>query len=345
MKPVTIQDISNKLSISRNTISRVLNGKAGVLPQTQELIIKTAKEMGYYKLKASVANSVSDAKGVYGSKVILMLTMKDDSKGFCSSITSGAYEEFLNTPYSLVYGEVKVLGDGTVSMPSIVTSGTVDGIIVVNVKNETAIKEIVNLKVPKVYYDSLIGYTPSILNGDVICVDGVDSIKRITQHMFNSGCENIAFIGDIHSSKSAYDRWQGFCIAHEEIGMSVDKSLCFTSDPYRFSKRQSIEDVLSTLSCVPDAIVCIDDQIAGAVIATMQVKNPRLYENVMVSGHGDIEYTSFTKQYFTTASVSNEYIGKRIASQIIWRIKESERIYEEIRVFATVQFRKNSENR
>ena len=52
---VTIQDIANALHLSRNTVSKALNGKH-VPIKTRNAVINTAIEMGYkgYKIVATV---------------------------------------------------------------------------------------------------------------------------------------------------------------------------------------------------------------------------------------------------------------------------------------------------
>ena len=43
----TIQDIAHELNISRNTVSKALNGKGGVSEETKRLIFEKAREMNY----------------------------------------------------------------------------------------------------------------------------------------------------------------------------------------------------------------------------------------------------------------------------------------------------------
>ena len=45
-KKVVMQDIADRLNISRNSVSQALSGKDGVSEETRRKIIKTAEEMG-----------------------------------------------------------------------------------------------------------------------------------------------------------------------------------------------------------------------------------------------------------------------------------------------------------
>lgn len=51
-RKITMQDIADKLGISKNSVSQALSGKSGVSEETRQLIEQTAKELGYvYKSK------------------------------------------------------------------------------------------------------------------------------------------------------------------------------------------------------------------------------------------------------------------------------------------------------
>ena len=68
-KNITIQDIANELGLSRNTVSKALNG--GHLPEkTKTLVINKAKEMNYKNL------NVSEAKIKQNNYKILLLSGK-----------------------------------------------------------------------------------------------------------------------------------------------------------------------------------------------------------------------------------------------------------------------------
>ena len=60
-KTVTIQDIANTLGLSRNTVSKALNGKH-VPVKTRNAVISAAIEMGYkgYKMAATSEGSLGE---------------------------------------------------------------------------------------------------------------------------------------------------------------------------------------------------------------------------------------------------------------------------------------------
>ncbi len=72
-KSVTIQDIANTLGMSRNTVSKALNGKH-VPVKTRNAVISAAIEMGYkgYKLASTSEGSLGHRRFVILSTRLLM---------------------------------------------------------------------------------------------------------------------------------------------------------------------------------------------------------------------------------------------------------------------------------
>ena len=63
MKYVTIKDVAKKLNISISSVSRAFNDKYDIKKETKELILKTAKEMGYQP--NPIAKEINTTKKLY----------------------------------------------------------------------------------------------------------------------------------------------------------------------------------------------------------------------------------------------------------------------------------------
>ena len=49
LKRVTMQEIADACGLSRNTVSKVFNGRGSVPEPTKDLVIAKARELGYYQ--------------------------------------------------------------------------------------------------------------------------------------------------------------------------------------------------------------------------------------------------------------------------------------------------------
>lgn len=61
MKKVTMQDIADRLNITKNSVSQALGNKNGVSEQTKLAVFKMADELGY-KYKREIAREVVKEK-------------------------------------------------------------------------------------------------------------------------------------------------------------------------------------------------------------------------------------------------------------------------------------------
>ena len=58
-KKIRLQDIADKLNISRNTVSKALNNTGVISEETKNKVLQTAIEMGYKQFSYIQANSSS----------------------------------------------------------------------------------------------------------------------------------------------------------------------------------------------------------------------------------------------------------------------------------------------
>ena len=68
---VTMQDIADACGLSRNTVSKVFNGRGSVPQNTRNIILKKAEELGYKAIPNENAFKQSSS-----GKVIALLTNK-----------------------------------------------------------------------------------------------------------------------------------------------------------------------------------------------------------------------------------------------------------------------------
>lgn len=348
MNHVTVQDIADRLGLSRNTISKVLNGKTGVLPETQNLILKTAKEMGYYKFKPALLSgtpfpSEPNAPAAEEHRMILLLTTKGKYNTFWDSMASGVYEEFAKHSYSFIYGEATVGDDGSVEFPAILAQGMIDGIVVMNVYEPLLIDKIAQLHLPTVYYDTVVDKEPVDIGGDILVSDGIYAMREMTKHLLQNGAEKICFIGDMSAGMSIHDRWQGFVSAHSQMDRPLLPELCLTKDDTYFLNKKNLAAAVDRLPAMPDAFVCANDGIAHALIQHLRAHSVRVPRDVKICGYDDLPTSTLMHPYLTSAKVPNGMLGKRIAQALLTRIRDKDKPFELVRIYPNLQFRESTE--
>jgi DNA-binding LacI/PurR family transcriptional regulator len=77
--------------------------------------------------------------------------------------------------------------DSTYTLPSFLTDGTVNGMIVLNVYDDALIKMLASLNLPKVFMDTSTTIPFAQLNGDLLLIEGRSSVAQITESIIAQG--------------------------------------------------------------------------------------------------------------------------------------------------------------
>src|SRR5690606_26493842 len=69
----------------------------------------------------------------------------------------------------------------------------------------------------------LIDHEDELLSLDSIFADNYEGIYRLTKQLLSSGRKKVAFVGNIHYSRSFYDRFLGYRAALEEYSFRLGR--------------------------------------------------------------------------------------------------------------------------
>lgn len=341
MKIVSIKEIAEHLGLSRNTVSKVLNGKPGVLPETEEKIIRAAQQLGYNKLSSELLQKLEPAAPaqppVQPGGQIVLLTNGENVNSFWSGIISGVYSALSGSGYSLIYSEIRP-GQHHL-LPEILYEGKVDGLIVTDLYDLEIWKAIRKTGIPTVFLDSPVNISDEYAGGDIVLTEGIISVKELTGRLIADGAKKLAFVGDITGCQTMFDRWCGFYQAMMEAGMKLEERFLFTSSPDHFYGEETIRNLLESMTELPDAIVCANDHIARIVIRELRAWNIQVPQQVCVSGFDN----SPGDPIVTSVAVNYPELSKRLVRQLFWRMQEKRASREIVRIRTEVIYRESTQ--
>lgn len=338
---ISMQEIAEKIGVSRNTVSKVLNNKEGVSDAVRKSILQTASEMGYPKLPANIEET---GRVLSGQKNISVLVTNPEFSQYWMHLLNAIANELNKTGYNLIYNYIYNNGQGTDNVSEIIDAGNFAGIIVINVYDSSIIKKIAGAGLPTVYSDIPMSVTCSEAKGDIILFEGQHSIAKITEHMLSQGIKKIGFIGDITYARTIYERWLGFQLEVLNYGIKLDMDYCLIKGvSNHFYNPGEVEQSLSQLKNLPDAFVCANDVIAYMAIKYFESKGIRVPEDMIVSGYDNIKESIINDNRLTTVEANVEYLGKCLVRQLFDLIKDPSRPYETVFIETNTIFR-NSTN-
>lgn len=343
IKKVTIQEISETMGLSRNTVAKALTNSDIVAYETREAVVRKAWEMGYSKFDVSLLEAFNIVSDNEKSKTVLVLARREMSL-FWNSIIVGISEELKNFDSKMRIDFVSAEDEENGVIPSDIRDG-IDGIIMMSVFTPKFTEQILKLKIPVVSLDRPYGRFKQPQNFDAVMCEGRESVAAITSSLIDLGMKKIGFIGNITYCESLYQRYQGFRESMNEHNLAIDDRIVFTSHQPEMYSIAEVEKIVNDFPYLPDGIVCCNDDVALKVIKAYMKKGIRSPRDFAITGFDNEEVLTNSDPKLTTVSVKNHMLGKRLVQQLMWRIQNPDLPYETVMISTKPLYRGSSNHR
>ncbi len=338
MKRAKIQDIADSLQVSRVTVWKVFNNKEGVSEDMRRKVLECAAKMNYQPSK----NQEIDLPVLVKKQTLVSVVVsRPETSAFWVKIIHQLAEEFSNSGIGLMYTYLPEQRSEGYVLPESLTDGSLQGVIIMNVYDKGMLQLLNKLSLPKVFLDIVNDMPMDSLKGDLLLLEGRDSIREIVINMITKGRRHIGFIGDIKYAKTNMERYEGYVSAMNQYGLPIDPKICYTGSMTLNTYADTIEGFMSNLTQMPDAFVCVNDHAANILVQYLGSHGYRVPEDVYVSGYDDNNEFNYTKN-LTTVQVNNSLIGKRLAKQLLYRMSNMEDPYEVTYVRPNVIYRNST---
>lgn len=182
-KSVSMQDLADKLGISKVTVSKALNGKDGVGEELKEKIFALARESGY----------VLPDYGKRKSKKVGIIMSPRFSSGDEGKFYMAMYERII---YELQRASCSsiMISPTTATLPSdmntIQTRGLFDGLIFLGILDKGVREQIAQIDLPKVYVDIY----DRTHKSDSVITENIYSSYELTNYLIQQGHTDIGFV-------------------------------------------------------------------------------------------------------------------------------------------------------
>lgn len=312
---VTIQDIADTLNLSRNTVSKALNGK-NVPARTRNAVLNAAIEMGYkgYKLAASSDAAMGQKRFVILSTRLLL------NINYYILVLRGMEENLLDYDVDLV--QFRITNQESFSKFKHYLSGSkVDGIICMEFFEPKYIAELLEFETALVFLDFPI-YT-SALRGkyDIILPESQDVIRNFCMDMIReNNCQTFGFVGDYLHCRSFYERFTGMREALFFSSIPVDLRYSILNDDSMPYNAETLTREVSKLPVLPDCFVAANDAIAIYLLKALKNLKISVPKDVKVIGFDNVADAKNCTPPLTSVNVNKSLLGKRIISLLLDRI-------------------------
>ena len=323
----TIKDVANALGMSRNTVSKVLNGKNGVSPKTEKLVLEKARELQYpFDDAVPAAKDFQLPRPVDEKGFILFLTKTSvNYSDFWINVMKGIESVLKEYHYELVLGIMDNQDIETLRFPNTINSNDIRGIILVELCDLKICEAVLEYRLPTVTIDMPREYEKLLGKMDIITMENKLPIRLLVNSLIQKGCTKFAFAGDLTSSNVGYGfqaRYDALCETLAENGLSLLRESCFLCETDQlFLNSTYMIDKIRNLSVLPEVYICGNDWTAIQLSNSLQFLGYKIPDDISIIGFDNINASKKMVPSLTTIHTYKEYLGIAAANCILNRIQ------------------------
>lgn len=327
IKRVTMQDIADKCGLSRNTVSKIFNGRGNVPDETKQLVYTVAKELGYSQPLDFSDDSTLTANTPSLSIAVLSQT-NPMHHNFGSFFITAFTDQICRAGYTVRMYEISADEMSSCILPPNISPENTAGILCIELFDQKYLTSICELGLPTIIVDGYRNITRSLLPFDVITMENIAASVVIAKKMLENGAQTIGFVGDINHCNSFNERWQGYCLALKEGGVKIDRSVSILdSDDHPYGDVNWLESKLDKMPYIPDAFFCANDFLALQITAALKRRGLTIPKDIMVSGFDNSPESTIVEPGLTTAQIYSSEMGIAAADLLRARILNPNRSY------------------
>ena len=281
MGQITLKDIAKALNLSPSTVSRAMRNHPAISKKTQMLVQKYAKAHKYKPnlLALQLRTNKNNTIGVIVPEIVHY---------FFSTVLDGIQQEAEKEGYNILITHSNEDYEREVRSVETLLEARVCGVLIWQSKTTEKfnhLQGILDSDVHLIFFDRIC----TGINTDKVVVDDYAGSFNAVEHLIESGCTRIAYLGSTPQLPISNNRRMGYEDALIKHRLVVDKNLMKVCDTVEMAK-EVIPKMLKE-EIVPDAFFCINDEVGASCI--------QIAKSLGYDVPGDISVCGFTNSYIT----------------------------------------------
>ncbi len=305
---ISIREVAAAARVSVATISRVLNSKGPIHPDTRRRVLEVVADLGYVphsgarslstRQTSSVGVILPDVYGEFFSELIRGIDLGAKRAGY-HLLVSGSHSD---------PAEVDALLRAL--------HGRVDGLIVMaSTRNAGAIR--IPPGVPAVF----LGDSPASGSHPSMRVDNAGGARAVADHLLDLGHRRIAVVSGSAENSDSEARLAGFRAALSGRGVDLDPELIVSGD-FREESGRAAALALAKLENRPTAIFAANDAMAIGCLSALRELGLSVPEDVALAGFDDVPIARYLSPPLTSVRVAIAEMGERAMARLLAGLEE-----------------------
>ncbi|RCX16545.1 LacI family transcriptional regulator [Anaerobacterium chartisolvens] len=316
-----LKRVAEHLGISVSTVSRVVNGKDRVSPETRAAVLAALESLNYQP------NEIARSLKAQTSKAIGII-VPDITNTFFASVIKGVESTTRKNNYSAVICNSDGDAKREEEYLKLLLKKQITALVIATVSEDVSIfKTYKDFGIPVVFIDNLPKMKTKF---DFVTIDNVEASYRLTKHIISLGHKSIAAISGPVSESTGSERLQGFKKAMQESGLEI-KPEYFRQGSFQLETGYGIAKKMFQQQESPTALFVANNMQAYGALHALRECGLRVPEDVALVCFDAVDKTGLMVPEMTTMVQPAEKIGE-LAGEIISRklSKTDLQIYENI---------------
>lgn len=309
--PVTINDLSQQLGLSRSTVSKALNDRGDVSLVTKRRVRQAAKALDYQP--SSAARNLRRQRT---EKIGLVLNypfyrvsdfLAELIPGMATAAEASAYNLILYTS----------LAGNAQRVKSLCRSRELDGIVIawpqalgetVALSRLLAEEEMPHIFLPRRLPRADLSY---------VATDHAGGARMLTEHLLQLGHRRIGFVRLPEVYETDADRHAGYAKALKAAGIAYADELVLAADSSAADYGERSFTAFMRLDEPPTAILFFTDPMAIRALSHARERNIRVPQQLSIAGYDGILPSGVTVPSLTTVRQPAAQIGKLAVESLL----------------------------
>jgi LacI family transcriptional regulator len=311
----TIRDIASAAGVSIATVSRVLNDRPDVAPETREAVLEVVRQHSFATNRSARALS-GGRTGLIGMTTPMM------QAAYFAFVLSGASEALYEQDMRAIVCPTLHQHEREVTLLDRLMHGTTDGAII-QLPEETSdeLKALLDQGYPVVVVDPRLP-----LDEDIPCVSASHAAgaRAATKHLLALGHRRIGAITGPNGWVATEERRNGYHAALAAVGVLPDPELEVEGN-WQIQTGFDAAAKLLDLPQAPTAIFAFNDNMAIGTVQAARERGLRVPEDLSVVGFDDLEEAALVTPALTTVRQPLAEMG-RMAVSLLLRLLDKQRV-------------------
>jgi len=299
--------VAQRAGVSPQTVSRAINNKGEISPETRQRILAIAQEMGYRP------NSI--ARGLKTNRTLTVgVVVPDIANPFFAEVVRGASEIAHSRHYGVLLCNTDERPEREWAILHMLEAHRVDGLLLISSRlSDERLHQAIETWQPIVLINRLQRPRPGV---GYVLVNDAEAAFRAVRYLVSQGHRCIGFLGGSPKSRSGMERRQGYLKAMRTAGLTTEDSWCLPCSPDVEGGRQAALKLLSEHPEVT-AILAYNDLVAFGVLQACRTLGRQVPKDCALLGWDDIIFASYATPPLSTMRMPKYQIGERAMTLLL----------------------------